>query len=510
MASAPRRAYRGCLRVYRGYDMPLITPAEIRSGSGCDIFVSYAHGDDLAEPGEHGWVTRFVLHLDRKLTMQLGRKGASIFMDHSLIVGTEVTPLLDGLASKARALVLFLSRGYQQSDWCKREMLTFLDRNAPALRRQNVFVVEMVTIDRAEWYPTLRELKTVQMWARGPTEPVPRLLGDPRPSVDESNPYWQKINELAFALQGCLESEPSPPPDPAAKRVWIAEPVPELTEHWDLLKAALRREHIEVAPLAAHTYPRSAAAFKAAAEADLARCRVLVHLLGESPGPAFTDSSATPTGLQAHLIETRKLIDSGVVTLDWREPRIELEQIRDRAHRELLTGASRESFEQFRNAVLRACGAPPPPKPEIGDESLGICVAAGADDDPTATALLEVIDQLGHRAVQPPLRPAADQRSGEYQAMVDEIIQGCDGLIFVYGHESPTWIQAQYMRAQRLLAKRTRGLWGALLDAPPPPAYKRPSPRIADRRIMALDCRAGIRPEEIRRFIDALGGPRLV
>lgn len=504
--------------------MPLVALADIGVRvPRLDVFVSYAHVDDPADEGERGWITRFVLNLDRQLNMQLGRNGAAIFMDHQLAAGIVVTPALRQAAGTARTLLLFLSKGYQQSPWCRDELVSFLDGNASGPLAPSVFVVELLATERSTWHQRLQDLKTVQMWTQDPTALAPRLLGYPKPKEDESNPYWLKINDLAFAIVRGLEaglpeapatasSASSAPPAraplsvpvavTARPTVWIAQPVVELSEYWDLLRAALSREQIQVLPQAAQVYPLgSALAFKDAAEKDMAQCTVLVQLLGGSAGPRFGESTVDLAGLQSQLLNMRSSLDPSLRVLSWRAPGIDLSAVGDPSFKALLLGASSENFEQFRRALLAACGrVPATPQPEPDDVSLGICVAAGNQDADTCKQLLNVIETMGHRAVQPPLQPAPNQGSGEYQSHVDEIIQACDAMILVYGCESAPWLQAQYLRAQRLLAKRRR-LWGAVLDAPPP---KEQPPQIADRRVMPLDCRNGISIVEVQRFLDAL------
>jgi len=133
--------------------------------------------------------------------------------------------------------------------------------------------------------------------------------------------------------------------------------------------------------------------------------------------------------------------------------------------------------------------------------SLGICVAGGGKDTATCNFLLQAIQTLGHRGLQPPLGPSQDQDSGAYQLEVDNVIGGCDAAILVYDRESLSWVQAQYLRAHRLLARRGRGYWGAVLSAPPPKAA---GPQIADQRVMLLNCENGLLMSEVQRFVHTL------
>ena len=50
-----------------------------------DVFVSYAHADDVKPFGEElGWVTIFVEELKKVLRMKMGNPGPDVWMDHLL------------------------------------------------------------------------------------------------------------------------------------------------------------------------------------------------------------------------------------------------------------------------------------------------------------------------------------------------------------------------------------------------------------------------------------------
>src|SRR5262249_36955171 len=119
-----------------------------------DIFVSYAHIDDLPIIAKsRGWVSTVVGDLQDLLGMHLGRLHAySIWMDRRLI-GTEPfsAALVENIHESA-ALVIILSPGYLQSEWCRNERNAFLEtiRNKPYSGRR-VFVVHTQPTDPTDW-----------------------------------------------------------------------------------------------------------------------------------------------------------------------------------------------------------------------------------------------------------------------------------------------------------------------------------------------------------------------
>lgn len=80
---------------------------------------------------------------------------------------------------------------------------------------------------------------------------------------------------------------------------------------------------------------------------------------------------------------------------------------------------------------------------------------------------------------------------------------GSEGLIIVYGQTPPAWVQAQYIRARKVLAQKRKGIWGALLDGPP---SEKQDVGLATENLIMLDCRDGPQRHHIERFIKVLRG----
>src|SRR5262245_56161538 len=120
-----------------------------------DVFVSYAHVDDMPIPGvDQGWVTTFIRHLQIRLSQSLGRTDAySLWMDYryQFEERAEIAPaILDNLRRSA-VLVLILSPGYLASEWCKRETNAFLDSlRSRANSKGSIFLVEKDAGDRTQ------------------------------------------------------------------------------------------------------------------------------------------------------------------------------------------------------------------------------------------------------------------------------------------------------------------------------------------------------------------------
>ena len=101
--------------------------------------------------------------------------------------------------------------------------------------------------------------------------------------------------------------------------------------------------------------------------------------------------------------------------------------------------------------------------------------------------------------------PLLGQIAHRYQGQVkaNYVERGSEGVIIVYGRSAPAWVQAQYVRARKVLAQRRKGVWGALLEGPP---RDKPEVGVASRSLMMLDCRDGPQRQHIERFVNTLRG----
>lgn len=474
-----------------------------------DIFISYAHRDDQSPAGrECGWVTT----LKHWLTVALGRalgRDADIWMDYALVANAQVTPTLIDTVRSSRALLLVLSPSYQNSEWCQRELANFLDNNPPGGDREAVFVVEQYPVDRLSLHPRLQELTPVQFWVPDANTRTPELLGWPVPNQDEHNPYWEKVNYLANLLANHLRAplvkvlqRPPAAAAGASPVVWVAGPAPRMAGYWDQLTESMRLRGWTVRPVSRDGYPQDGvAALREALDRDMDGARLLVQLLGDEPGVRLPGSDATLATVQHAAAKALQQSCSGMKYLRWRPPEIDLEQVEDPDLREILFGATRCGFEQFRQQVLEALDhlKPPPPPAPAGD-GMTICLAAGEKDQALCDEVGALLVERGWDVVSPSPVPESGENPQTFRETVDEIIRNSDAVVVLYGRESHLWIEAQYARTVRLLGRQNLAL--GVIEAPP---GEKPPLKIASRNLQTLDCRGGIERDAVAGFIARLG-----
>ncbi len=167
----------------------------------CDIFISYAHLNNVPLPGVRwGWVTTFVETLKNYLGQELGRRDAfKLWMDYEKLRGNNaVTPAIHRVLAEARTLVLFLSEGYMTSPWCREELANFSERFGAESGR--IFAVEVSPLRSTK--DPLPDLRKYRFWVED-VEGKPRTLGDPWP--DPTQPaYYTELQDLARDLAATL------------------------------------------------------------------------------------------------------------------------------------------------------------------------------------------------------------------------------------------------------------------------------------------------------------------
>jgi hypothetical protein len=132
-------------------------------------------------------------------------------------------------------------------------------------------------------------------------------------------------------------------------------------------------------------------------------------------------------------------------------------------------------------------------------DQLQIYVLADTVDHEWAGQAGRSLEALGVDALvaSPPDANRAPEQTRKAQ---EEALAECDGALLVYGRTPAEWVEAQFAIANKVFGKRTRGVWGALLQVD----RDRPDPGVPQRRVMRLDCHEGFDPRQLSSFLDAL------
>lgn len=441
-----------------------------------DVFVSYARVDDQPLlPGDDS--SRWVRTLRQSLQTLLNQraKGANVWMDIADIAGNQpfTNEIRDGIVHSATLLVV-MSDGYLDSEWCLKELSSFVESQGPAAREGRIFVVHRDEIPFEKWPSELRELNGYPFYSRDQQTGDAMPLAVPKPDPQEKE-YFARLHRLRDQLAGQLKkmqasrspSSAGSDPDSAgsvpvviddaqkAETVFLAEVTGDLYETREQMETYLTQTGLRVLP--SRFYHRAPAEFQEELDHDLARSALFVQLLGRYPSPRTDNLPRGYEGLQAE-----RAAVAGVPILQWRIPSLEAESVRDPGHRDMVfaetvLATDLEEFKRIVGEQARKSAAQPDHSTGTGESY--ILLSACGDDLSVADAIAErLADEDVAFDIVDDTTPLADLTDSE----------DYDGIMIVYGGCPQRWVQQQVRQCRRIvLDKKHRAPECAVFVGPP-------------------------------------------
>ncbi len=304
--------------------MKAITPFEH------DIFISYAHIDDIPlMDGEAGWVSEFHKSLDALIRQILGDDPV-IWRDPKLQGNDYFSDTLVEALPKAAVLISILSPRYIKSDWCRKELENF-SRGAESTGgvrisdKSRIFKVMKTLVPREEQPPPLDSLLGYEFFRLNPT------TGRPAEFRSEFGPeakrdYLARLYDLAYEITELLKQIQKPDRGKTAlsapsdkKPIFLAETTSDLSEERNRVKSELRQLGYPVLPDKA--LPIDANNLRKAVQADLERCELSIHLIGNNYGFIPEGDQRSVVRLQND-IAAQHSRNHGLTRLIWMSPRL--------------------------------------------------------------------------------------------------------------------------------------------------------------------------------------------
>jgi hypothetical protein len=170
------------------------------------VFVSYAHADDVPmDAGVPGWVSLFVDKLKRAVARQAGGASIEFWMDHRLEPQRRVDDELRRRIRDSVVILSFVSPRYLESEWCGKEIATFVAEVGHGIASNRVFMVEVLPTRRDKWHSAVQDLTAIPLWTESLTHPEPRTKGWPVPDPRGDRDFWDDVNYLAGVLARQLQ-----------------------------------------------------------------------------------------------------------------------------------------------------------------------------------------------------------------------------------------------------------------------------------------------------------------
>ena len=306
------------------------------------VFISYNHADNVP-PASKPKVATFVRQLFSDLQYELtclGLPKDGTWLDYKIKHAEDFTEVIQEAISQSDIFLAVVSRQYIQSDFCAKEIATFIERLGElpeAERKRRIFRVDKQEVPNNTLPPPLRDLHAARFYWKDPetgddVEFFDRWNGKPdrakyQPELTRlaRSIYrrWQELNTGAplansdaapLRARGSATAPLAAGPaalDPAAGTkltVFVAKPAADMEDEYHTLVCELEGRGFRVLPDRGGRLPEDGAKAVEAVRNALAAAELSIHLVGDRYG-------VTPDGLA-----------EGIVALQLKEARAAAEK----------------------------------------------------------------------------------------------------------------------------------------------------------------------------------------
>jgi hypothetical protein len=474
------------------------------SGFKHDIFISYAHADDAADPQGVTWVSDFQVYLKRAVKQHLAGYEPTVFFD---ALDLHPNHPIQAVLSNARDSAIFLpiiSPSYIERPWPTDELVAFSEVAAEGAR---IFAVELLP-PLGEYPALLRDLKRTQFWWKDEKRGSAPRKSTPK---NESRLYADNLDDIAYLIakqlremQAAATKAQQAPIVLAAqgavagagsgKAVLLAEVTDDLRRTRRQVREYLEQYQYNVLPK--QDYPEAAEAFAEAFRADLAQAEIFVQLLSEvrSPLDMKKDNAEQASRGQFQYDEA---VRKGVTCLQWRGPDVDPNVVTHH-DKTLLAGplVLAMGLQEFWKEIKKTLDRPAPAPVKVQKANDFVFINVDRSDHQLSDELLKMFEgNPDMLAMEPLFEGTPDQILEDLEANLKD----CAGLLLVYGNSAPPWVRAQLRRYSKLEKSRDEPPhFKTLLIGPPAPKSDRDIGSAGG--FTKIDCQNGVTPDIVQRL----------
>jgi hypothetical protein len=503
-----------------------------------DAFISYAHMDnaELIE-GRKGWVTNLHRALEIRVGQLLG-KPPEIWRDPKLTGNDAFGDTLMERLRLVASLISVVSPRYVKSEWARKELAEFwkaaeLQGGVNFRNKARIFKVLKTPVP-LELQPTeLGSVLGYQFFNIDPDTGRVREL-DEVFGPEAQRDFWMRLDDLAHDICCLLEMfEPTgtavvPNTVKAQEAIFLAETTFDLREQREVIKRDLQQHGYTVLPAGPLSQVESEV--KEAVRADLAQCRMSIHLIGKNYSVVpeggvqslmevqnelaiergakadFSRLLWIPSGLQVEDERQRKLIEH--LRMD---PRIQkgadlletfLEDLRTVIHERL------KEAQKLAPSPAPAPAPVPSPAPSrpidsvvARDEHARLYLIYDQRDEPI-TAPWE--DFLFEQKLEV-IRPVFEGDEAEIREYHEENLRSCDGALIMYGSGNECWLRRKLRELQKSPGYgRTKPVPIVAISLVPPRTPNKE--RFRTHEALVIPQWEGFSPEPLQPLISSLKG----
>lgn len=289
-----------------------MTSTAANNGARAPVFISYRRIDDAIPDGARKGAQGFVSHLFHDLQFELTQRGlAGPWLDRlKLEHADEFTEVIKEAVSNSDLFLAVVSKNYIQSEFCARELDTFIQRLGTLSeeeRRRRIFRVDKHAVRDDELPPVLRDIHAAQFYLKDETgRDEPFFNGG---AYRYPTKYKKAVWDLCYSIYRRLEElgmpQPEKPPPETKIRavtpmqarlnVYVAKPATDMSNEYEIIVRELRNRGFGVVPDPNVDIPAEAARAVQVIRDALGSARLSIHLIGESAG-------TVPEGLEQGIV----------------------------------------------------------------------------------------------------------------------------------------------------------------------------------------------------------------
>lgn len=450
-----------------------------------DVFVSYAHLDDLRiAEDDKGWVTDFYNAVHDRLWQEM-RKKPAMWRDLRDLDGRLADSSIAEALQNSAVFLAIVSPAYMESTYCRAEAAEFCGSRHPAfdvsvrgLSRVIVATSEETSIQALP--DQVRNAPAVPFSKTDPATGARTRFNKPRRS--DPDPYWEGVDRVVRHLAAVLREMQSGATAAAEIAgvqtatgsqlpVYLAEATDDLqAERSEILTVLQRGSQRAGKAVGPERSVLQGVSVRGACRDGLARAAASVHLINATAGRIWGDSGMPLAQLELELALQRPDKPRPLV---WVPPDLKPEAAVNPAYREFLTQLKAGTFE-VRTPAVRS--------PEVFNMPFDRFVTqleSRLFPEPKAVwsearksvpggMLVYISYRAGNRA---PVQRLIDRiRRRKYSVAIldhgaanpdlqqrhEANLRYCDGLVVYYGREGAGWAESLTLESRMLLRERRR------------------------------------------------------
>jgi hypothetical protein len=432
-----------------------------------DAFISYAHLDnvELIE-GRQGWVANLHRALEIRVAQLLG-KATRIWWDPKLQGNDYFAVTLSDRLRQVVAFVAVVSPRYVKSEWGRKEIDEFCkaaeQQGGVRVRdKARIFKVLKTPVPLDQHPPELQSLLGYEFFKVDPETGRVRELNEifgPEAQRD----FWLKLDDLSHDMCCLLEMlavdrepEKAPVSAPANDAVYLAVTTADLKDQREAIKRDLEQHGNTVLP--DRPLPLVASEVQTAVRDDLSRCRMSIHMVGNT-------YSLVPEGGADSLIQIQnelaieRAAKSPFSRLVWIPPAL---QVLDEQQRKLIerlqndprtppgTDLLERPLEDLRTMITARLKKGEKPAPETDPVPPGTAGSA---------QLYLIYDQRDAESIAPwadflfkdfeIIQPVFESDEADAREYHEENLRSCDGVLIFYGAGNECWLRRKLREVQK-------------------------------------------------------------